>query len=100
MKLDPNNGESWNLLGHLCQRVGQLQQAEIAYKKLKAIAKAPHNKVMLAAAQGNLGNVYGTLGDLAHAEGMYNKAVTLFHVLGASPEVQRVQALLDNLNKG
>ena len=59
--------------------------------------EALRRKEGMAAAYGNLGRVYQTRGDLAQAAAMYKKSIALFQQLGATPQVQQVQASLDQL---
>jgi hypothetical protein len=51
----------------------------------------------MAAAYGNLGGVYQTHGDLPQAAAMYKKSIALFQQVGATPQVQQLQELLDKL---
>jgi hypothetical protein len=41
--------------------------------------------------------VHQTRGDLAQAAAMYKKSMALFQQLGATPQVQQIQASLDQL---
>ena len=51
----------------------------------------------MAAACGNLGRVYQTRGDLSQAAAMYKKSIALFQQVGATPQAQQLQELLDKL---
>ena len=78
-QLDPNNVEGWNQLGHLHQRLGELEQAMKDYKKVNDLATEPTHK---AIAYGNMGNVFLTQGDLEQAMAMYQKALEINTDLG------------------
>ncbi|WP_004175344.1 tetratricopeptide repeat protein [Nitrosospira lacus] len=80
-------------------RIDELNYAEAAYGKVKAIAESQGDRERLATAYGNLGNVYQIRGDLAQAEAMYRKSLGLFRELGATTRAQQVQGLLDAIAK-
>ena len=82
-------------LGLVYQTRADLAQAEAMQKKALELNEALGRKEGMAAAYGNLGLVYQTRGDLAQAAAMYKKSIALFQQLGATPQVQQVQALLD-----
>ena len=90
-------GVAYGFLGILYQTHGDLAQAEAMHKKALKLYEALRRKEGMAAAYGNLGRVYQTRGDLAQAAAMYKKSIALFQQLGASPQVQQVQASLDQL---
>jgi hypothetical protein len=48
---------------------------------------------------GNLGNVHEIRGELDQAVVMYRKSLELFRAVGAGPQIEQVQALLDKLRK-
>jgi len=82
-ELEPDNAEGWNQLGHLLRRVGELDEAEAAYRKVKTLGESKNDEPLIAVASGNLGLVYQTRGDLAKAEAMYQKALALDEALGS-----------------
>ena len=90
-------GVAYGFLGILYQTHGDLAQAEAMHKKALKLYEALRRKEGMAAAYGNLGRVYQTRGDLAQAAAMYKKSIALFQQLGATPQVQQVQASLDQL---
>ena len=92
-QLDPNNIEGWNQLGHLHQRLGELEQAMKDYKKVNDLATEPTHK---AIAYGNMGLVFKTQGDLGQAQDSWQRALVLFTELG-SPHAKTVQSWLDSL---
>ena len=73
-ELDPNNFSAWNQLGHLNNRVGELDKAISAYEQILTLSD---DKEWQAVAIGNLGLVYRTRGDLDKAEEYHLKALTL-----------------------
>ena len=82
VEMDPDNPEGWNQRGQLLLRVGQLDDAEVAYRRVEAIAESQGVREWKAAVYNNLGNVYETRGDLVQAEVMYKKALEIFEALG------------------
>ena len=73
---------TWEILGLLYQRTGQLDNAIRAYGEVKELAQTNDDRGALAVAIGNLGNVYKTRGDLDRAEEMYKKALAINEALG------------------
>ncbi len=59
-----------------------------AYRKVLMLGEKASNHGLLASAYGNLGLVYAIRGDLDQAEAMCRKALTLFHTIGAAPQVK------------
>ena len=76
-QLDPGNAEGWNRLGHLLFRVGDLTEAIAAYNTVKVLGEQHGDKREIAAAYGNLGNVYRIRGDLDKAIEFQQKALKL-----------------------
>jgi len=87
-ELDPDSQESWNQLGHLYRRIGELENAENAYMALLKLART--DRVGQAVAYGNLGVVYYTRGDLDQAVGYWEKSLALFTEIGAKPQMAQV----------
>ena len=82
-RLDPENMEAHNQVGHLEQRLGNLAAAEQAYSRVLDLALAQDHKGAEAAALGNLGNLAQTRGDLDAAESYYQQALALNQELGS-----------------
>ncbi|MEX0829560.1 MAG: tetratricopeptide repeat protein [Nitrospirales bacterium] len=82
VRLDNQNAEGWNQLGHLLIRVGKLSDCEKAYQQVLQIAKNLNDLSWEAASYVNLGNVYLTRSALDGAEKMYQKGLELFEALG------------------
>ena len=99
VSLDPENVEGWNQLGHLLQRVGDLDGSEKAYRKVLASGKSVKSDTWIAVAYGNLGIVYEIRGELDQAEAMYKKALLLFQDIGAASQVEQVKSLLNTLHE-
>ena len=57
VEVDPDNPEGWNQRGQLLLRVGQLDDAEVAYRRVEAIAESQGVREWKATAYNNLGNV-------------------------------------------
>ncbi len=82
VELDPDNADSWNMLGILLIRTGEPAQAEAAYRRVQALGEAHQDREAQAAALGNIGVVYKRRGELYKAEEMYRKGLELDQVLG------------------
>ena len=76
-QLSPNDADSWNRLGLLQKRLGNLVAAIDAYTSVLRIAKITSNKKTEAVAYGNLGIVARTRGDLDGAVSYYEQALVL-----------------------
>jgi tetratricopeptide (TPR) repeat protein len=81
-QLDPDNADGWTWLGHLLVRIGELDEAINAYQTVLRLGQEHKNQEEIAAAYGNLGNVYDTRGDLDKAVDYYNKALQIDENLG------------------
>ncbi|MES9902174.1 MAG: tetratricopeptide repeat protein [Sedimenticola sp.] len=81
-ELEPDNISGWNQLGHLYHRVGKLNKAEMAFRKVEALGAANGDQHALAVAYGNRGNLYQTRGELDQAEAMYRKSLEINEALG------------------
>ena len=77
VELDPEDPDGWNMLGHLRDRVGDLDGAIAAYGRVLALGDKAKDKGVVAAALGNLGTVYETRGELDKAEEYHLKALAL-----------------------
>ena len=97
VQLDPDNAEGWNQLGHLLNRLGQLDDAERAYRKVLAIAESEQDSTYRAIAYGNLGILYATRGDLDNAEQMHQQSLTLNQELGRKAGMADQYGSLGNL---
>ncbi len=82
-ELDPDNVQGWTQLGHLLRRVGELEEAEAAYRKALALHDALGSKEGMANQYGNLGLVHRIRGDLDQAEAMHRNALALHEALGS-----------------
>jgi tetratricopeptide (TPR) repeat protein len=80
--LDPENPDGWNQLGHLKDRIGDLDGAEDAYRAVLGFGEKTGDKEWIAAATGNLGTLYQTRGELEHAEEYYRKSLAIEEELG------------------
>jgi tetratricopeptide (TPR) repeat protein len=81
-ELDPDNADSWNELGHLLKRIGNLDEAITAYQNVLNLGKLHKNIEEQAKAHGNLGLVYQVRGELDKAIEMQKKALQLHTDLG------------------
>jgi tetratricopeptide (TPR) repeat protein len=86
-------------LGNIYWSGGDMDQAETMFKKSLEINQALRRKEGMANQYGNLGNLYYTKGDMEQAETMYRESLSLFKQIGATPMVEKTQALLDELLK-
>ena len=66
-----------NKYGLFLQRIGMLKRAEEKFSEVVKISEETGNDSLVAAAYGNLGNVYQTCGDLDSAEEMHRKALAI-----------------------
>ncbi len=80
--LDPDDPDGWNQLGRLFKRVGQLEEAEIAYSKLFDLGKGIQNKKFKAVAYGNIANLYQVRRDLKQALELNLKSLKLNEEIG------------------
>ena len=92
--LDPDDPEGWNQLGHLLDRIGELDRAIEAYDRVLSIGEARQDRECISAATGNLGTIYLTRGDLGQAEGMLKRGLDLDEELDRK---EGVAAKLGNL---
>jgi tetratricopeptide (TPR) repeat protein len=76
-ELDPDNGEGWNQLGHLLQRVGKWQKAKIAYENVLQIGKCSQSIKLIAMSYGNLGMIHKKKGELNEALNMYQNSLNI-----------------------
>ncbi len=74
---------SINEYGLFLLRVGELQKAMAQFSQLADTARSRRDRALLAVAQGNLGVLYQTRGDLAKAEEMHRKALAIDEQLGS-----------------
>lgn len=82
VKLDPENPDGWNSLGHLQKRTGKLDAAIQSYKYVLRIGEAEGQKKWHAIAYGNLGIIYRIRGELGKAEEHYKKSLVINEGLG------------------
>ena len=87
-------------LGIIYKTRGDLAKAEEYYLKSLAIEEELGRKEGMANQYGNLGNVYQRRGDLAKACEAWRTSRRLFEDVGAVPEVEKVQALMDKAGCG
>jgi len=96
-ELDPDNVDAWNWLGHLYRRIGNLEKAEFAYRKVLDLGDSNNSDEYRAIAWGNLGNVFSTRGDLDGAEEMYRKALEIEKKLGRKEGMANAYGNLGNV---
>ncbi|WP_258429732.1 tetratricopeptide repeat protein, partial [Maridesulfovibrio hydrothermalis] len=82
VKLDTQNADGWNSLGHILLRIGELDKAGEAYKRVLSIGESQTDTEIIAVAYGNLGVIRQTQGDLAGAEDFYRKSLKINEELG------------------
>lgn len=82
VKLDPDNAEGWNELGHLQDRIGQLDQAIKSYETVLRVGNSTANQFIVATALGNLGVIYEKRGNLEKAEDAQLKSLKIEEQLG------------------
>ena len=80
--LDPDDPDGWNPLGLLLKRTGELDGAAEAYNRVLSLGNRSADQDLIAAATGNLGNLYLTRGELDRAEEMYLKSLEIDEALG------------------
>lgn len=80
IKLDAFNTDAWNGLGHIQERLGQLDEAQQAYEQVHKLAG--EDKSIQAIAYGNLGNIYQIRGELDKAEEFHTKSLEIEKALG------------------
>lgn len=73
IELDPENLIGWHYLGLLYQRIGELENAENAFKTILVLSGS--DKKIQALVYNNLGIVYKTRGKLEEAIGYYEKSL-------------------------
>ena len=83
IRLDPENPDSWNQLGHLLRRVGQLEQSSQAYRNVLAIATRRDDTEWAASATGNLGINHQVAGNFDKAKEMHRRALALNEKIGS-----------------
>jgi protein O-GlcNAc transferase len=81
-ELEPDNPAGWNELGHRLTRLGKLDEAEAAYRRVQALGEAENDKGAVAAAYGNLGILYWTRGNLDGAEAMFRQSLEIEEAVG------------------
>jgi tetratricopeptide (TPR) repeat protein len=81
-ELTPEDAEVWNALGLLQRRLGEIDPAAQSYAKVIALGEEHGRRDWVAAASGNLGNLYATRGELERAEEMYKKSLAINEALG------------------
>jgi tetratricopeptide (TPR) repeat protein len=91
---DPEDVEGWIRLGYLLVRIGQLDEAVGAYRKVLALGEETGDRSFMARAYGSLGTVYLMRGDLAQAEALYRKALELQEALGNEEGMARTYGYL------
>ncbi len=89
-ELDPSQADSWNRLGFLNSRDGDLDAAKSCYEHVMAMGHAAAS-TQVAAATGNLGNIYKRQGDMDAACENWRKALELFRQVGMQPQIEQVE---------
>ncbi len=88
-----------NDYGLFLTRIGALKKAEEKFIQLMRLCEKLHDKVILAAANGNLGIIYSTRGDDKAAEEMYKKALAIYEELRVNEGMASVYCNLGNIYK-
>ncbi|NOQ36338.1 MAG: tetratricopeptide repeat protein [Methylococcaceae bacterium] len=81
-ELDSDNADGWNQLGHLLNRVGELDNAIVAYQKVLSLGQSHQDQKEIAMAYGHLAIVYSLRGDLDESIEMHTTALRLNEALG------------------
>ncbi|MDZ7712034.1 MAG: tetratricopeptide repeat protein [Rhodovibrio sp.] len=81
-ELDPENADGWNRLGHLLTPSRRSAGSRTAYRRVARSGEKANDRMVVAVAYGNLGNVYQVGGDLDQAEAMYRKSLEIEETLG------------------
>lgn len=81
-ELDPGSAAGWNRLGLLLYRIGELDAAASAYRRVEAIGEAENDREALAVAYTHLGNIHLARGELERAGAVYEKALAIDEELG------------------
>jgi len=79
-ELDPNSLVGWNQLGHLYKRLGELENAESAYKVFLELSWS--DKKNQSIAYTHLGNVYKIRGELDTAIKFFKKSLAIEEEIG------------------
>ncbi|MBF0381064.1 MAG: tetratricopeptide repeat protein [Magnetococcales bacterium] len=82
VELDPDDPDGWNRLGHLLFRTGEIDAAMAASNRVLELGEKSDDYSLVAVAYGNLGILYRTRGDLARAEEMHLKSLSIEKELG------------------
>jgi tetratricopeptide (TPR) repeat protein len=96
-ELDPDNADSWNQLGALLMRIGDLDEAIAVYNKVLALGKTHRDQEKIAWAYGNLGIIYARRGDLDKAIDFQKKSLKLDEGLGRKVGIARSYGNLGNI---
>jgi tetratricopeptide (TPR) repeat protein len=97
--LDPENADGLKQLGQLFLRVGDLQDAEAAFRNVVVFGQARGDRALTAFGYTGLGIVYRIRGELDQAVAMYQQSLDLYTKMGASSrEVDKVQHSLSEVN--
>jgi|TARA_B100000959_G_C14970657_1_gene619545 tetratricopeptide (TPR) repeat protein len=94
-RYDTQSVDAWNMLGLLQIGSGGLDAAFDAFQKVFSLGNIASDKMTAAAAHGNLGLIHQTRGDLEAACKNWRKALTLFEEVGAQPQIEQAQSLID-----
>ena len=93
-ELDPDDPQTWNGLGILLHRIGNLTDAEKSYGRMLQLTNTITDKGVLAAAYGSLSNIYKTRGDLAKACEAWVTSRRVFTELGNRTLADQVGGLM------
>jgi len=86
-------------LGLIYRKRGDLDQAEQMLKKSQEINKRLGRLEEMALDYANLGAICLTRGDLNETKEYWEKALEIFRDIGVKPEIEKVQGLLDGLDR-
>ena len=96
--LDSDNSDAWNRQGHIHRQLKQFELAEIAYKKVHALANQSTSDQALSLL--NFGQLNQSKGDFKAAEEAFLKAAEIYTNIGNENGIASTNENLANLYKG
>ena len=95
--LDSDNAEGWNQLGLLQMRLGEPKSAIDSFEKVLSLGNNLIDKMTVATASGNLGNVYVEMRDLKKAEEATRESLALYESMSKQDGMARTYISLGNI---